>query len=625
MLSAVLKGLCFLAIVAGVVRPGEVAGQEERARAWTTFRQEDGLAHNVVTSVTQTLDGAMWFATFDGISRYDGHNWQTFTTLDGLPGNMVWDLVAEPDGALWAAIVGGFVGGVKQAIARYADGRWVGLDTPEALFGRFGVRKVLASSPMQGCLITDDGRVLLLSAEKLRFVRGEDGEPLRGAQSVLYTDDGQLWVAYGGRRSLFRFGFAGGGRSRREQGTQGIGLVDENTAQYHPVPEFTDVMRAPVLSMAQESDGTIWFGTDGDGLWRFGQGVWTRFTVEDGLPSDRVHLVKPLDNGSLWVGTPAGAAFLRVDGDWVVYSERDGLPNNFVEDIWVSTDGAVWAATRGGVGRFGSVGWVHHINWPGKKDPGGTELIRDPSGILWAGTSQGVYQLLDNRWHKVKSLQGHVRGRFVDFAIDGQGVLWGATQSHLLRKRGRDWDLLDAGLEGRGGGLRTIAGAKKGGVWLVSRSGIFRYDGQHRETIDDVRMALSLYEAQDGALWMGGIDGVLTILNGERRMFTSVDGLPEGPINSIAEDGMGRIWASTPFDGAAVFDGSGSVWDRVPGNRVAQFNGVRRIYSADDGTVWMASTIDGAIRTDGDVWTRYTVRDGLPSTHVWDVCQDALG
>ncbi|MDA0708788.1 MAG: SpoIIE family protein phosphatase [bacterium] len=39
----------------------------------------------------------------------------------------------------------------------------------------------------------------------------------------------------------------------------------------------------------------------------------------------------------------------------------------------------------------------------------------------------------------------------------------------------------------------------------------------------------------------------------------------------------------------------------------------------------MASTIDGAIHTDGSVWTRYTVRDGLPSSQVFDMCQDAEG
>ncbi len=620
------RGLCGIWLLCGFCWPEKVWAEDNIARAWTTFRQEDGLAHNVVTAVTQTPDGAMWFSTFDGISRYDGRNWQTFSTQDGLPGNMVWDLVAEPNGVIWAAMSGGFVGDAKQAIARYANGKWKGLDTPEALFGRFGIRKFFVSSLNQGCLITADGRLLLLSDGKLRLVHGEDGELLRGAQSVLYTDDGQLWVAYEqGQRSMFRLGPPGGGNVRRDQIGQGIGLVDVTTAQWQPMPEFEEVIREPVLSMVQEPDGTIWFGTDGDGLWRYGQEVWTRFTVEDGLPSDRVQVVKPLNDGSVWVGTPAGAAFLRADGNWVVYSEREGLPNNFVEDIWLASDGAVWVGTRGGVGRFGSAGWVHHLNWPGKRDRGGIELVRDASGTLWAVTSQGLYQLQDNRWEQVEDLRGKVRGRFIDFAIDGKGVLWGATSSHVLRFNGQSWAFLETGLAGGRGGVRAIAAAQKGGIWMVTGSGIFRFDGQRQETIDDVRMVRVIYEGKDGAVWMGGVDGMMQDFNGQRRIFTVVDGLPEGSITSIMADGAGQIWVSTRFDGVAVFDVQKQTWKRMPGNMEAQFNGVRRIYSADDGTVWLASTIDGAIRTDGSVWTRYTVREGLPSSHVWDVCQDVLG
>lgn len=624
-LSTASNGLCVVLVFLSLACPGFVVAEDEMARAWTTFRQEDGLAHNMVTTVRQASDGAMWFATFNGISRYDGQNWKTFTTQDGLPGNTVWDLAVEPNGVIWAAMSGGFVGEVKQAIARYANGQWKGLDTPKELFGRFGIRKFFASSPNTGGLVTVDGRLLLLSDGNLRLVRGEDDEVLHGVQSVLFTNDGQLWVSYGqGQRSMFRLG-PPGGRGRRGMAEQGIGIVNVEAAQWQPMPEFASVIREPVLSMVQESDGTIWFGTNGDGLWRYGQDVWTRFTVEDGLPSDRIQVVRPLADGSLWVGTPAGVGFLRSDGHWVTYSEREGLPNNFVEDIWLASDGAVWVGTRGGVGRFGSAGWVHHLSWPGKKDRGSTELVRDTSGTLWAGTGSGLYKLLDGQWQEVEDLRDSVRGRFIDFAVDGQGVLWGATSSHVLKFDGQRWHLFDIYGPERRGGVRSIAAAQKGGVWLVDRSGIYRFDGQRKEAIEDVRIALTIYEDRDGAVWIGGLEGVMRIFNGQRHIFTVADGMPEGRINSITSDRAGRIWVSSLLDGVAVFDAKTQSWQRVPGNMEAQFNGVGRIYPADDGTVWMASEIDGAIRTDGTVWTRYTVREGLPSSRVFDVCQDALG
>ena len=111
----------------------------EARHVWTSFRQEDGLAHNVVTAVVQTPDGAMWFATLGGVSRYDGRSWKKYGVEDGLPGNVVRDLVAAPDGALWAAVGRGFDRQTRQGLAYFSGEEWRGIDLPEELRGRGGL------------------------------------------------------------------------------------------------------------------------------------------------------------------------------------------------------------------------------------------------------------------------------------------------------------------------------------------------------------------------------------------------------------------------------------------------------------------------------------------------------
>ena len=45
---------------------------------------------DVQTWLTYTAaDGALWFATSGGVSRYDGTTWRSFTTADGLARNSV--------------------------------------------------------------------------------------------------------------------------------------------------------------------------------------------------------------------------------------------------------------------------------------------------------------------------------------------------------------------------------------------------------------------------------------------------------------------------------------------------------------------------------------------------------
>ena len=182
--------------------------------------------------------------------------------------------------------------------------------------------------------------------------------------------------------------------------------------------------------------------------------------------------------------------------------------------------------------------------------------------------------------------------------------------------------------------FRDVCPARDGGVWAITRSGIHRFDGQVWTALfasqglaeienNPGRSGMSICEASDGSLWLGQVDGVMHVVDGEQRKYTVADGIPGGPINAVAEDIGGQIWVSSPLEGVAHFNGQR--WRRVPGADEAHFNGVRRIFPAIDGTVWLASPIDGAIHTDGFAWVRYTVQEGLPSTQVWDVAQDAEG
>ena len=38
------------------------------------YSTEDGLSHERVTSILKDKEGFMWFGTWDGLNRFDGHN-----------------------------------------------------------------------------------------------------------------------------------------------------------------------------------------------------------------------------------------------------------------------------------------------------------------------------------------------------------------------------------------------------------------------------------------------------------------------------------------------------------------------------------------------------------------------
>ena len=69
------------------------------------YSSEDGLSHDNVTSIIKDHEGFMWFATWDGICRYDGHNFITYKSRPGdssqLKSTRIDYIVEDQNGYLW--------------------------------------------------------------------------------------------------------------------------------------------------------------------------------------------------------------------------------------------------------------------------------------------------------------------------------------------------------------------------------------------------------------------------------------------------------------------------------------------------------------------------------------------
>ena len=72
---------------------------------------EDGLPHATVLSIVQDRVGFMWFATHNGLARYDGYSFHTFqhhpddpTTL---PSNLIFALFQDHAQRMWVGTDGG--------------------------------------------------------------------------------------------------------------------------------------------------------------------------------------------------------------------------------------------------------------------------------------------------------------------------------------------------------------------------------------------------------------------------------------------------------------------------------------------------------------------------------------
>lgn len=99
----------------------------DREKVIAKYSTADGLAGNVVSIITETRDGAMWFGTTTGLSRLQDGKFTDFNSQTGLSNEYVRDIYEDQDGTLWIGTYGG-------GLNRFRDGKFTAITTNDGLF-----------------------------------------------------------------------------------------------------------------------------------------------------------------------------------------------------------------------------------------------------------------------------------------------------------------------------------------------------------------------------------------------------------------------------------------------------------------------------------------------------------
>jgi signal transduction histidine kinase/ligand-binding sensor domain-containing protein len=172
-----------------------------------------------------------------------------------------------------------------------------------------------------------------------------------------------------------------------------------------------------------------------------------RFTLENGLVSDRVKSIAQDQKGYIWIGTASGLS--RFDGyEFISYRNKPGDPrsiaNNRVNVVFADKLGNIWSGTQNGLSLFDPLNeeFRNFFHIPGNVNsiPGNvvSTIYESTSGQLWIGTDNGLAELerdsgvIVSQWHSGSdyvSLQGvNIRS----ISEDQNGRLWMGTSNQGL-------------------------------------------------------------------------------------------------------------------------------------------------------------------------------------------------
>lgn len=283
-----------------------------------------------------------------------------------------------------------------------------------------------------------------------------------------------------------------------------------------------------VHCIMQDKAGNLWFGTTGEGVYKYDGKSFSQFISINGLNSNTVHCILEDKDGKIWIGTSAGVCLY----DGKTFSEIQiplpGYmpPNKYnnrhdVFSIMQNRSGKLWFATIDGVYIYDGKSFTPFIVNEGaggfmSSNNNVERILEDNAGNVWFGgrVNEGV------------------------FRYDGKSLT-------NLKVNGKDW-AYPALLE------------KNGNIWFNNWNGAYRYDGKSFNKKDGLSNGpvTKIIEDKDGNLWFGGAGRGICRYDGKTfTCFTSKDGLINNDVWSILEDRDGNLWVGTRNTGLYRYDG----------------------------------------------------------------------
>jgi signal transduction histidine kinase/ligand-binding sensor domain-containing protein len=211
------------------------------------------------------------------------------------------------------------------------------------------------------------------------------------------------------------------------------------------------------------------------------------------------------------------------------------------------------------------------------------------------------------------------------------GAMWIGTAEALVRYDGRAMVTYDRqrhpGIVD--GNIERVFEASDGALWIGSRNcGLSRLQGEQvtslgRCTGEPGQLVRAFAETADGAIWVGSFGGVTRLPRGSMRPEPRSDGLPNLLVDALAVDDAGVLWAGTR-GGLARWDPAAGRWQPDLGPLRAPVR-VHALLPRTGGGLWVGSLGGGLWERSGSSWRAYGTADGLGSLEVTALLQERGG
>lgn len=277
------------------------------------FTTIDGLSSNRIRGIQEDNNSNIYFSTFEGICKFDGHSFTTLTPIKSNSAGENWKLQPED---LWFSIIG--KNGEKGPY-RFDGENLYQLEFPkhyleDDYFRRFPNN---AWSPYEIYYIYQDSKGSMWFGTSNFGVCRYDGTSLSwlyedhltiapnggsfGIRSILEDKNSQYWIC----NTQYRYDIKPGIESdsgkilikyEKQKGIEGIKSFDGTDYVYF-------------LSIVEDDHGDLWMATYSEGVFRYNGKEFTHYQITEDSKEITVFTIYKDKEGGLWLGTHQNGAY----------------------------------------------------------------------------------------------------------------------------------------------------------------------------------------------------------------------------------------------------------------------------------------------------------------------------
>ena len=566
----------------------------------------EGLSQSTVFSIDQDKRGNMWFATYDGVNKYDGYAFTVYQHNEDDPNSIANDISrivkTDSQGRVWI--------GTRDGLSRY--------DEEKDIFQNFFYEKngkhlqvngIEEISPEQLLISTPEG-LIMFDIKESKFIDDSFSTAMhKTIASTLYRHDDQIYIGtstdglytYSITQKTFEKVIPILGTKQIQAilqqsptriwvATEGAGLflINPKTKEIknylHSPSNPKSISSNYIRSLAMDSQNRLWIGTFNDlNIYHEGTDSFASYSsnpVENGSLSQRsVRSIFMDSQGGMWLGTyfgglnyyhPIRNRFKNIRN--IPY--KNSLSDNVVSCIVEDKDKNLWIGTNdGGLNLYNPI-TQRFTSYTLQEDESARGIgsnnikavyVDEKKSLVYIGTHAGGLSILHRNSGQVENFNQRnsqlVNENVYAILPDGEGNLWLGTLSALVRfnPEQRSFTTIEKEKDGTpvvSKQITTLFRDSHKRLWIGGEEGlsVFKQEGLdiQKASILPVSNVTKLftnciYEASNGVIWVGTREGFYCFNEKDKQIkrYNTTNGLPNNVVYGILEDSFGRLWLST--------------------------------------------------------------------------------